>query len=31
MWKINIVEWKNGVTSTQLKSEKEVLDGKAKG
>lgn len=31
MGKINIVEWKNGVTSTQLKSEKEVLDAKAKG
>src|SRR6266516_1822430 len=28
LWKINIVEWKNGVTPTQLKSEKEVLDAK---
>jgi len=24
LWKINIVEWKNGITPTQLKSEKEV-------
>lgn len=31
MGKINIVKWKNGVTSKQLKSEKEVLDAKAKG
>lgn len=31
LWKINIVEWKNGVTPTQLMSEKEVLDAKAKG
>src|SRR5712691_11189304 len=31
LWKINIVEWKNGVTPTKLKSEKEVLDAKAKG
>jgi len=31
LWKINIVEWKDGVTPTQLKSEKEVLDAKAKG
>jgi len=31
LWKINIVEWKNGVTATQLKSEKEVIDAKAKG
>jgi len=26
LWKINIVEWKNGVTPTQLKSEKEVIE-----
>jgi hypothetical protein len=31
LWKVNIVEWKNGVTSAQLKSEKEVMDAKAKG
>jgi len=31
LWKINIVEWKNGVTPSQLMSEKEVLDAKAKG
>ena len=31
LWKINIVEWKNGVTPIQLKSEKEVMDTKAKG
>ena len=31
LWKINIVEWKSGVTPTQLKSEKEVLDAKARG
>jgi hypothetical protein len=31
LWKINIVEWKDGVTSTQLKSESEVMDAKAKG
>jgi hypothetical protein len=31
LWKINIVEWKNGVTPTQLKSEKEVLDAKGRG
>jgi hypothetical protein len=31
LWKINIVEWKNGVTPTQLKSEKEVMDAKAIG
>ena len=31
LWKINIVEWKNGVTPTQLKSEKEVIDAKTKG
>jgi hypothetical protein len=31
LWKINIVEWKNGITPTQPKSEKEVMDAKAKG
>ena len=31
LWKINMVEWKNGVTPIQLKSEKEVMDTKAKG
>jgi len=31
LWKINIVEWKNGITPTQLKSEKEVLDAKGRG
>ena len=31
LWKINIVEWKNGITPIQLKSEKEVMDAKAKG
>src|SRR5437867_6412735 len=31
LWKINIVEWKNGTTSTELKSEKEIADAKAKG
>ena len=31
LWKINIVEWKNGITPTHLKSEKEVMDAKAKG
>jgi len=31
LWKIYIVEWKDGVTSTQLKSESEVMDAKAKG
>jgi hypothetical protein len=31
LWKINTVEWKNGVTPTQLKSEKEVMDAKARG
>jgi hypothetical protein len=31
LWKINIVEWKIGVTPTQLKSEKEVIDARAKG
>ena len=31
LWKINIVEWKNGVTPVQLKSEKEVMEAKAKG
>jgi len=31
LWKINIVEWKNGITPTQLMSEKEVLDAKANG
>jgi hypothetical protein len=31
LWKINIVEWKNGVIPTQLRSEKEVIDAKAKG
>jgi hypothetical protein len=31
LWKINIVEWKNGVTPTQLTSEKDVMDAQAKG
>ena len=31
LWKINIVEWKNGSTSTELKSEKEIMDAKTKG
>jgi hypothetical protein len=31
LWKINIVEWKNGTTSTELKSEKEIMDAKTKG
>ena len=31
LWRINIVEWKNGITLIQLKSEKEVMDAKAKG
>lgn len=31
LWRINIVEWKNGITPIQLKSGKEVMDAKAKG
>jgi hypothetical protein len=31
LWKIKIVEWNNGVTPIQLKSEKEIMDAKAKG
>ena len=31
LWKINMVEWKSGVTPIQLKSEKDVIDAKAKG
>jgi hypothetical protein len=31
LWKINIVEWKNGSTSTELKSEKDIMDAKTKG
>jgi hypothetical protein len=31
LWKLNMVEWKNDVTPTQLKSEKEIMDAKAKG
>jgi hypothetical protein len=31
LWKINIVEWKNGVTPTQLTSEKDIMDAQTKG
>jgi hypothetical protein len=31
LWKINMIEWKSSVTPIQLKSEKEVMDAKAKG
>jgi hypothetical protein len=31
LWKINTVEWKSGVSSRELRSEKEIVDAKMKG
>ncbi|HKG89710.1 MAG TPA: hypothetical protein VKA95_15425, partial [Nitrososphaeraceae archaeon] len=31
LWKINTVEWKNGTSPKELKSEKEIVDLKSKG